>query len=179
MTHRWAAALRRIPVLTFLLSGCVGVPDGVTPVSDFSTEKYLGTWYEIARLDHSFERGLDNVKARYSLLDDGSIRVSNSGRKAATGEWKKTEGRAKIADDETRAHLKVSFFGPFYSSYVVFSLDPDYQIAHVSGFSRKYLWLLARQPQISDAEKQRFLDSAAERGFDTSELIWVKHRQPD
>ncbi len=159
-----------------LFSGCVSVPDGIKPVSDFDAERYLGTWYEIARLDHSFERGLEQVSANYTLRDDGSIRVLNNGRKAETGEWKTAEGRARLVGAPDTAHLKVSFFGPFYASYVVFSLDPEYSVSYVTGYNRNYLWLLARKPMISPAEKQRFLATITELGFETDSLIWVNHQ---
>ncbi|MGL4714009.1 MAG: lipocalin family protein, partial [Shewanella sp.] len=107
----------------FLLSGCLGMPKLVQPVNDFELNKYLGKWYEIARLDHSFERGLSQVSAQYSLKEDGGVRVINRGFSAAKNEWKEAEGKAYFVNGDSEGYLKVSFFGPFYGSYVVFELD--------------------------------------------------------
>jgi apolipoprotein D and lipocalin family protein len=158
------------------LGGCVGVPDNVTPVEDFRLDRYLGTWYEIARLDHSFERGLSRVTAEYSLREDGGVRVVNRGYSEKEREWKEAEGKAHFVDRADQGHLKVSFFGPFYGSYIVFELDRDsYQYALVSGPDKSYLWILARRPEMDEELKQRLVAKAAARGFDTSGLIWVAH----
>ena len=157
-------------------AGCVKLPAGVEPVSGFEVERYLGAWYEIARLDHSFERGLSNVTAEYSLRDDGGINVLNRGYSAEEGEWNEAEGKAYFVDEEDTGHLKVSFFGPFYSSYAVFGLDQqDYQYAWVSGYNTDYLWLLAREPEVSDELIEAFIEKAERLGFDTDELIFVEH----
>ncbi|MFH7565290.1 lipocalin family protein [Oceanimonas smirnovii] len=163
--------------LLLLLTACAGKPDGITPVSGFELNRYLGTWYEIARLDHSFERGLEQVTAEYSLRDDGGVKVINHGFDAANNEWKEAEGKAYFVDSPDTAHLKVSFFGPFYGAYVVFSLDDDYQHALVSGPNRDYLWLLARTPELDPAVQQALLEKAADAGFDTDKLIFVSHRE--
>ncbi|MGQ7847663.1 lipocalin family protein [Granulosicoccus sp. 3-233] len=156
------------------LVSCTGLPRNVEPVKEFDVDRYLGTWYEVARLDHRFERGLSQVTAEYALQDDGSVRVTNRGYKEETGEWSEAEGKAVFVDEEDVGHLKVSFFGPFYSSYVVFELDDeDYQYAFVTGHNRKYLWFLSRTPEVSDALKSRFLQQAENADFDTSELVWV------
>lgn len=157
-----------------MLGACTGLPENVRPVAGFDANRYLGTWYEIARLDHSFERGLDSVTATYRLREDGGITVLNRGRNAARKEWKQAEGRAYLVGDPAVGHLKVSFFGPFYSSYVIFDLSEDYQTAYVAGFNHDYLWLLARRPQLSDAEKSRFIRAARDAGFDLDQLIWVE-----
>jgi apolipoprotein D and lipocalin family protein len=163
-------------LLALSLGGCLGMPEGVRPVSGFELERYLGTWYEIARLDHSFERGLSRVTAEYSLREDGGVRVVNRGYSAESGEWDEAEGKAYFVEDENTGYLKVSFFGPFYGSYVVFELDHEgYQYAFISGPDRSYLWLLARTPQIGDDVKQRFVERAAALGFDTESLIFVDH----
>ena len=165
-----------IGLLASLLGACLGVPEGVQPVSNFDADRYLGRWYEIARLDHRFERGLLNVTAEYSRRDDGAVRVVNRGFDVDDGEWSDIEGVARFVDDDTEGHLKVSFFGPFYASYVVFELERErYDYAFVSGFNRDYLWLLARKPEVTDALKAEFIATAAELGFDTEALIWVEH----
>ena len=155
------------------LGGCTGLPEGVEPVSGFDKSRYLGTWHEVARLDHSFERGLTDITAEYSLRDDGSIRVLNSGTDTETGERELAEGRAKFVGSEDIAHLKVSFFGPFYGSYVVFELDPEYRYAFVAGYNTDYLWLLAREPVVSEAVRTRFISRARELGFAVDKLIWA------
>ncbi|MDG1013086.1 MAG: lipocalin family protein [Luminiphilus sp.] len=155
------------------LSACTGMPDGVEPVTGFDKSRYLGTWHEIARLDHSFERDLVDVKAEYSLRDDGAVRVINSGTDSTTGERKVAEGHAKFVGDDGTAHLKVSFFGPFYGSYIVFELDPDYRYAFVAGYNTNYLWLLARETNISEDTRKRFTDRARALGFAVDDLVWL------
>ena len=155
------------------LSACTGMPDGVEPVTGFDKSRYLGTWHEIARLDHSFERDLVDVKAEYSLRDDGAVRVINSGTDSTTGERKVAEGHAKFVGDDGTAHLKVSFFGPFYGSYIVFELDPDYRYAFVAGYNTNYLWLLARETNISEGIRKRFTDRAGDLGFAVDDLVWL------
>lgn len=163
-------------VCWLLLSGCLSFPDGVAPVQAFELDRYLGRWYEVARLDHSFERGLEAVTADYSLRDDGGIRVINSGRDIDSGGIQQAEGKAYFVQDSTIGHLKVSFFGPFYGSYVIFELDQiDYQFAFVAGNSTDYLWLLARTPEVSQDLISQFEESALELGFDIDKLIFVKH----
>ena len=161
-------------LLVLLLTGCTSAPKGIEPVQEFELSKYLGTWYEIARLDHSFERGLSNVTAEYSLRKDGGVRVINRGYSAEEGKWEQAEGKAYFVEDSDTGHLKVSFFGPFYGAYVVFNLDEDYQQSFVSGPDRSYLWFLSRTPTVSEADKQRFIQAARAKGFDTDELIFVE-----
>jgi apolipoprotein D and lipocalin family protein len=154
----------------------VGIPDNVQPVENFELARYLGTWYEIARLDHSFERGLSRVTAEYSLREDGGVRVVNRGYSEQDKEWKEAEGRAYFVDRTDQGHLKVSFFGPFYGSYIVFELDRDsYQYALVSGPDKSYFWILARRFEMDKELKERLVAKAAARGFDMSGLIFVRH----
>lgn len=163
----------------FLLAGCVQVPEGIEPVTGFELPRYLGKWYEIARLDHSFERGLTHVTADYSMRDDGSVRVLNRGYSADKKEWDEAEGRAVFVEGSDLAFLKVSFFGPFYGSYVVFELDRDnYRYAVVAGPDRSYLWILARSPAIDAKLRDELVARAAALGFDTTQLIFVDQR-PD
>jgi apolipoprotein D and lipocalin family protein len=157
-----------------LLGGCVSMPENITPVDNFNIERYLGKWYEIARLDHSFERGLTSVSAEYSLRSDGGLRVINRGYSQKENKWKEIEGKGYFVDRQDAGFLKVSFFGPFYGSYV-FNLDRDYSYALVCGPDKSYLWLLARSPRINDDLKKGLIDKAAERGFDTEKLIYVRH----
>lgn len=162
-------------ILVTLLVGCTSIPKGITPVDNFEVEKYLGTWYEIARLDHRFERGLSKVRAEYSQLENGDIRVLNSGFSEDKQEMNTAEGKARFVGDPSLGHLKVSFFGPFYGSYVVFELDDNYEYAFVSGYNRKYLWLLSRTTTPTPSVIELFKSRAQSLGFNTDELIFVKH----
>ena len=163
-------------VLVLFLAGCVGIPENVKPVDNFRLEKYLGKWYEIARLDHSFERGLTRVTANYSLRDDGGVRVLNRGYSEKEKTWKEAEGKATFVQGTDQGYLKVSFFGPFYGSYVVFELDHEnYQYSLVCGPDKSYLWILARNPEIEKDLKDTLIAKATALGFDTSKLIFVDH----
>ncbi|MDE1222512.1 lipocalin family protein [Vibrio aestuarianus] len=164
-------------ISTLVLSGCLGMPDSVKPVANFELDNYLGKWYEIARLDHSFERGLTQVTAEYSLRRDGGVLVLNRGFSQANNEWQEAEGKAYFVNSDLEGYLKVSFFGPFYGSYVVFELDEkDYQYAFISGPNTDYLWLLARTPSVEPEVIEKFIDMSQERGFDTSSIIFVEHK---
>lgn len=161
--------------LLFFLSGCVGLPEKITPVDNFKLERYLGKWYEIARMNHSFEKGLSNVTAEYSLREDGGVKVLNRGYLDKEDKWKEAEGKAYFVDKKDRGFLRVSFFGPFYSSYIVFDLDQEnYNYSVVSGPDKSYLWILAREPKISKNKLGKLISKAAASGFDTSQLIFVK-----
>ncbi|MEI8656396.1 lipocalin family protein [Vibrio sp. Hal054] len=151
------------------------MPQTVKPVTDFELQNYLGKWYEIARLDHSFEEGLSQVTAEYSLRDDGGVSVLNRGYSASDDEWKEAEGKAYFVNSESEGYLKVSFFGPFYGSYVIFALERDnYNYAFISGPNTDYLWLLARTPTVEPEVMTSFVQMAKERGFDTDKLIFVE-----
>jgi len=166
-------------VLTFilLLSGCTGLPQGVEPVQGFELERYLGKWYEIARIENRFEEGLNAVTAQYSLRDDGGIDVLNRGFDAENNSWRSATGRAYFVSDSEVGHLKVSFFGPFYSSYVIFGLDDQhYQYAFISGYDHKFLWLLARTPEVEPKVRDKFIEKAKDLGFDLSTLVNVSHK---
>ena len=158
--------------------GCVGIPENVKPVNNFKLEKYLGMWYEIARLDHSFERGLTQITADYSLRDDGGVRVLNHGYSAKENSWKEAEGKAYFVKGSDQGYLKVSFFGPFYGSYIVFGLDHEnYQYSLVCGPDKSYLWILDRGPKMKKDTKNILIEKAATSSFDTSKLIFVDHEK--
>ncbi|GAB2804776.1 lipocalin family protein [Comamonas piscis] len=157
------------------LPGCaVSVPQGVQPVSGFDASKYMGTWYELARIDHRFEKGLTQVTATYSLNADGSVAVLNRGYDAAKKEWHEAEGKARFLGQSDKAALKVSFFGPFYGGYNVVSLDDQYQTALVIGSSLDYLWILSRSKSIPEAQLQALLQKAQALGVDLSQVIRVE-----
>lgn len=163
-------------VLVLFLTGCVGIPENVRPVEDFRLEKYLGKWYEIARLDHSFERGLTRVTADYSLRGDGGVRVLNRGYSEKEKKWMEAEGKAYFVQRPDQGYFKVSFFGPFYGSYIVFALDEEnYQYSLVSGPNKSFLWILARATEISEDIRNILIQKAETLGFDTSKLIFVEH----
>ena len=146
------------------------------PIKGFELDRYLGKWYEIARLDHRFERGLQKVTAEYSLSNDGRIKVINNGFSNKKGKWNKAIGKAKFAEDKNTGFLKVSFFGPFYGSYIIFELDMDnYSYAFISGDNTKYLWFLSRTPNVSDELIEDFLQKAKDLGFNTDDLIFIEH----
>lgn len=141
-----------------------------TPVGSFSLTRYLGTWYEIARIDHAFERGMESTTARYYMDDGGNLRIINSGTK--NGRFRTAAAKARTTD--TPGLLRVSFFGPFYSDYRVLMVSNDYQHALVGGRSGKYLWLLSRQAHPDDRQTGILLREATARGYDVSSLTWVE-----
>lgn len=176
--------LRRMAVLALaatLTTACsTAPPDGAEPVRDFELERYLGTWYEVARLDHRFERGLEDVTASYGKRDDGGVSVTNRGWDTDDGEWNEVEGKAYFRGDSDVGSLKVSFFGPFYGGYHILSLDraaADYGLALVVGPSRGYLWILSRSPDVPEDRYQALVDQARGLGFPVEELIRVPHER--
>jgi len=162
-----------------LASSCsVSKPDHVEPVGSFEKKKYLGTWYEIARLENRFEKGMSKVTAEYSELPDGGIKVLNKGYLAGADTWKEAEGKAYFLGKEDEAALKVSFFGPFYGAYIVYDLQEgkeQYTVAHIASSTKKYLWLLARTPDLPAAEIERFKKKAQAMGYDLGNLVLVEH----
>lgn len=183
--HGWPVG--RIGLLALMLAGTVAVtacasvspPSGVKPVTHFDVQRYTGTWFEIARLDHSFERGLDNVSAQYAPNPDGSLKVTNRGFDPGKGAWRESIGRAVFTGPTDVASLKVSFFGPFYGGYHVIALDPDYRWAMIAGPNRSYLWILSRSRTLDADVKQSLLETARRLGFETDALIWVDHDKHD
>ena len=159
-----------------LMAACTGLPSGTTAVTGFELERYLGTWYEIARLDHRFERGLTNVTANYALRDDGGVEVVNRGFDSESGEWEQASGKAYFVDTPDVGRLKVSFFGPFYGAYNIVELDhDDYRYSLVVGPNRSYLWILARSPDLPESVVEKLVDTARALDFPVDELIYVSH----
>ncbi len=164
-------------VFVLFFVGCAGVPQNVKPVDNFILEKYLGKWYEIARLDHPFESGLTKVTADYSMGEGGVVRVLNKGYSASENKWKEAEGKAVFVNKPDQGFLKVSFWGPFYGSYVVFGLDHEnYQYSLVCGPDKSYMWILSRIPVMNEEIKNTLVAKASALGFDTGSLIFVDHR---
>lgn len=165
-----------VVALLLSLMGCARVPAGIEVVDGFEVDRYLGRWYEIARLDHSFERGLSRVTADYSRRDDGGIRVVNRGFDQSSGRWKEAEGRAYLAGTPGEGRLKVSFFGPFYGAYNILALDhQNYGYALVSGPTRNYLWILSREPTLDSRLLAELVGKAEGWGFAVDRLIYVEH----
>ena len=174
--NKWYVALA-LGTIAINLYSCASIPKGAVAVRPFNQQKYLGKWYEIARLDFKYEKNLNNVTAVYSLKDDGKIRVENRGYDYTKNEWKESIGKAKFKGSPDVGRLKVSFFGPFYSAYNVLEVDANYQYALVAGKNLKYLWILSRQTTIPDNIKTAYLQKAESLGYDTGDLVWVEHNK--
>lgn len=163
-----------------ILTGCTSIPEGLQPVSGFEVDRYLGRWYEIARLDHSFERNLSNVTAEYSLRDGGGIDVLNKGYDKRKGEWREIKGVGRFIGEKNLGSLKVSFFGPFWGGYHVIALDEeDYRYSMVAGPSRSYLWILSRDKMLDPTIVAELVARAKQWDFDTEKLIYVEQDMPD
>ena len=170
--------LSSLVILCAALCGCIRPPAGVPTVDNFSAERYLGRWYEIARLDHSFERGLTDVSATYSRRDDDGLRVVNRGYDPVKKIWKEAIGRAYFVEGAEQGLLKVSFFGPFFGGYNIIDLDQqDYSWVLVCGPSHDYLWILSRTPLLDERITARLLAKAKDLGFASSSVIRVTQQQ--
>lgn len=146
----------------------------VTPVQNFEINRYLGDWYEIGRFNFKWEKNMKNVQANYSLNDDGTVKVTNSGYDFVAQKQKQSIGKAKfVGQQKDIANLKVSFFGPFYSAYTVIALDPDYQYALVAGANNKLLWILSRTKTIPDDIKENYIQIAKSAGYDLTDFVWT------
>jgi len=157
------------------LGGGASAPSGLGPGTGFEADRYLGKWYEIARLDHAFERGLDRVTADYAKRPDGAITVLNRGYDPIKHRWREARGVARFRGSSTVGSLKVTFFWPFSGEYRVIALDRRYQWALVAGPSRKYLWILSREPQLATDIYDRLVQQAREAGSPVDTLIRVSH----
>ena len=155
-------------ILSWLTGSRLTVDNSV--VRELDLDRFLGSWYEVARFDHFFERGMSQTRANYVLRDDGNIDVINTGIK--DGRHKTAKGLAKLTDIPSL--LRVSFFGPFYSDYRVMLVDADYRYMLIGSGSDGYLWILSRTPQLADRDRTAILNEAKSRGYDTDKLIWVK-----
>jgi apolipoprotein D and lipocalin family protein len=166
---------RLIALFIVFLANCTGIPEGLKPIEDFDINRYTGTWYEIARLDNRFEKGLEKISATYQLRDDGGVDVINKGWNEQTGEWKQVEGKAYFIDKPTIGRLKVSFFGPFYGGYNIIDLDKkDYSYALVTGPDKSYLWILSKTKHLPEETQISLINKAKALGFTTEDLIFVK-----
>lgn len=146
----------------------------VKPVENFKIERYLGDWYEIGRFDFKWEKDMKNVRANYSMNENGTIKVTNSGYDYVAQKDKQSIGKAKFVGKlQDVADLKVSFFGPFYSAYKVIALDADYQYALVAGANNKLLWILSRTPEILDSVLNDYIQIAQTAGYDLTDFVWT------
>lgn len=168
---------KRLLIFFYLIGsyGCTTTPTGIKPVSNFEIQKYLGTWYEIARLDHSFERNLIDVYANYSLQDDGGIKVINRGKNIENNKWKEAIGKAYFIKEKDIGSLKVSFFWPFYGAYHIAKLDKDYTMALVIGPNLNYAWVLSRSENPNKKLCQDYFNEASQLGIDYKK--WIKIRK--
>lgn len=172
----WSLALGATAVVALLaLTACTTprTPSGVQAVSGFDVDRYMGDWYEAARFENFFERGLIHTTAHYSRNADGSVKVINRGYDPLRKAWKEAEGTARVVGDPTKAALKVSFFGPFYGGYNVVALDENYQWAMVVGSSKDYLWILSRTPQLPWHAREHLMERARTMGLDVSKILWM------
>lgn len=169
--------MRQILPLLFscLLAACIGIPENIKPVQGFEVQQYLGTWYEIARLENSFETGLEQISATYSLREDGGVKVLNRGFDTGKQRWQHAEGRAYFIGPTSEGRLKVSFFWPFYGAYNIIDLDQNYQHVLICGADYSYFWFLSRTPNPPETVKQALIAKAKHLGFATEKLIFVKH----
>lgn len=155
-------------LFVMFLSGCTEIK--VAGIPDFNPDRYLGKWYEIARLNHPFEVNMDSVTAEYSLMEDGMIKVVNRGYNTKKMKWEDAEARA--VPTEIPGQFKVYFIPIIAGNYKIAYLSEDYSLAVVSGGTKKFLWFLARDKKISKEDLDRMLSVAAVLGYDTSKLIY-------
>ncbi|MGZ5016552.1 MAG: lipocalin family protein [Methylobacter sp.] len=164
-----------LTLIVALLTSCTGIPEGIKAVDGFDINRYLGTWYEIARLDHRFERGLENISATYTLREDGGVDVLNKGWDIKAGEWHQAQGKAYFVEQPDKGRLKVSFFGPFYGGYNIIELDKkDYAYSMITGPDRSYFWILSRTKQLPESTLQALIARAKALGFATDKLIFSR-----
>jgi apolipoprotein D and lipocalin family protein len=178
MKNRYIAPVLVGAGIALALYSCVAtIPEKAKAVTNFDKSKYLGKWYEIARLDFKYEKGLNNVTAQYSLNDNGTIRVDNKGYNVKKDKWEESIGKAKFVKKDDIGMLKVSFFGPFYAGYNVIAIDDNYKYALVAGESLKYMWILSRETTIPESIKANYLIKAQEIGYNVTDLVWTEHNK--
>lgn len=166
-----------IASMSYLMFGKLGIPDGMSAITPFDAKRFAGTWYEIARLDHGFEKGMNHVTAEYSLRDDGGLKVVNKAFNTKTGQWEASEAKAYFIDSPDVGRLKVSFFGPFYGSYNIIDLDQtNYSWAMVTGPSTRFFWILSRERTLDNETMKRLVQKAIGMGFKLEKLVYVDQK---
>ncbi|MBY0411839.1 MAG: lipocalin family protein [Burkholderiaceae bacterium] len=172
----WTLALGATAmVAAFALTACTTprTPSGIQPVTQFDVERYMGHWYEVARFENFFERGLIRTSAHYSRNENGTVKVVNRGYDPLRKAWKEADGTARFVGDPSKAALKVSFFGPFYGGYNVVALDENYQWAMVVGSSKDSLWILSRTPELPWHVREHLMERARSMGLDVGKILWM------
>lgn len=178
MKNRYIAPILVGAGVALALYSCgATIPEKAKAVTNFDKTKYLGKWYEIARLDFKYEKGLNNVTAQYSLNNNGTIKVDNKGYNVKKDKWEESIGKAKFVKKDDVGMLKVSFFGPFYAGYNVIAIDDNYKYALVAGENLKYMWILSRETTIPESIKANYLIKAQEIGYNVSDLVWTEHNK--
>jgi apolipoprotein D and lipocalin family protein len=162
-----------ISILPLFFFGCSTNYPPLKTVEKVEINSYLGTWYEIARYEHFFEKGCRDVRATYSLKEDGNIKVLNECIKE--GKLSQANGVA-YATDESNSKLKVSFFRPFYGNYWILMLGEHYEYALIGDPSREYLWILSRKSTISEELKNTILEKLPSFGYTQDKLIWTEQK---
>jgi len=163
-----------IPII-LLLTSCVKVPDWVSPVKNFQAKRFMGTWYEVARLENGFELGMNTVSAHYSMTAQGEVSIRHEGYLVRRQEWRNAEATAAFMEGQDVGLLKVAYMWPFYAPYVIFKVDPEYEWAFVCGKDKEFLWLLSRYEWVEDDVMEDFLETSERLGFDVTELVEVHH----
>ena len=163
--------------LYFLMFANIGIPTGLSAVQNFDIQRYTGTWYEVARLDHGFEKGLTHVTAEYTLRDDGGLKVVNKGFNMKTGHWEQSEAKAYFTDEPNIGMLKVSFFGPFYGGYNIIDLDDNYRYAMVTGPKMSFFWILSKDKTMAPEVLQKLVQKAKGFGFKLDKMILVDQKE--
>jgi apolipoprotein D and lipocalin family protein len=158
------------------LTSCAPTTANIPAVKEFEPEKYLGTWYEIARLPNSFEKGLSDITATYKLRKDGGIDVLNRGYNTGKMQWSEVSGKAYFTGERNTGELEVTFFWPFYGAYKIIHLDKNYRYAMVTSNRMTYLWILSRTPEMPANIKSQFVQQAAALGFPVAQLIFVERQ---
>ena len=164
---------------SYLMFGKLGIPEGLTAVKPFDINKFSGTWYEVARLDHGFEKGLSHVTAQYTVGPEGKgIKVLNKAFNAKSGHWESSMAKVAFIDQPDEGRLKVSFFGPFYGSYNIIDLDQkDYSYAMVTGPGKQFFWILSRKPSLDNKVMQGLIQKAIGMGFKLEKIVYVDQRE--
>ena len=163
--------------LGYLMFGKQGIPDGVTAVTPFDLKRFEGTWYEIARLDHGFEKNMSHVSFTYTLKDGGDFEVVNKSLDGKNGRWETSEGKGAFIGDPNVGRLKVSYFGPFYGRFNIIALDEkNYSWAMATGPSTRYLWILSRKKTLEDPIIQDLIRKAIGMGFKLDKMVHVDQK---
>jgi apolipoprotein D and lipocalin family protein len=163
--------MRQIFISCLLLVGCSHVPFETQPMPKVDAARYMGKWYEIARLPNRFENGCAGITAEYSLRADGTVDVLNTCHKGGpNGPARTATAKAWIVDG-SNSRLEVSFWRPFKAAYWIIDLDPEYRWAAVGHPEHKYLWILSREKTLPAGVEDSLLARLKALGYDTANLV--------